>query len=39
VEWVISRGVLYDASELLRSVEGSIGPRDAAGEASWRPGG
>jgi imidazolonepropionase-like amidohydrolase len=38
VEWVISRGVLYEASELLRSVEGSIGPRDAAGEAAWRPG-
>lgn len=38
VVYVVSRGVLYDAAELLASVEGTIGPADAAGEASWRPG-
>ncbi|MFV1988104.1 MAG: amidohydrolase family protein [Gemmatimonadota bacterium] len=38
VVYVVSRGVLYDAAELLASAEGSIGPVDEAGEAAWRPG-
>ncbi len=38
VEYVVSRGVLYQAVELLASVEGTIGPDDEAGEEAWRPG-
>jgi imidazolonepropionase-like amidohydrolase len=38
VVYVVSRGVLHEASALLASAEGSIGPVDEAGEAAWRPG-
>jgi len=38
VVYVVSRGVLHEAADLLASVEGSIGPVDEAGEAAWRPG-
>lgn len=38
VEWVIRGGELYDAADLLRSVEGTIGPREQAEEVDWKPG-
>ncbi|MDH3733450.1 MAG: amidohydrolase family protein [Gemmatimonadota bacterium] len=38
VEYVVSRGVLHDASQLLASVEGAIGPTGEESEAAWRPG-
>jgi imidazolonepropionase-like amidohydrolase len=38
VRFVVSRGVLHDAAELLATVEGKIGPLDEAGETAWRPG-
>jgi len=37
VVYVVSRGVLYEAAELLASVEGTIGPANEADEAAWKP--
>jgi hypothetical protein len=39
VELVMRGGVPYDAADLLKSVEGTIGPRTEAEETDWRPGG
>ncbi len=38
VEYVVARGRLFRAEELLAAVEGSIGPVNESDEASWRPG-
>jgi len=37
VRWVMKAGRLYDPVELMRSVEGTIGPRGPDDEANWRP--
>ena len=37
VDLVIKAGKVYDARELLRSVEGTIGPRGPDEEVAWRP--
>lgn len=37
VEYVVSRGRLYEAAALFASVEGTIGPSSEADEAAWRP--
>jgi imidazolonepropionase-like amidohydrolase len=37
VEWVMRGGRPYDAAELLRSVEGTLGPQGSADEDVWRP--
>jgi len=37
VVYVVSRGVWYDAVDLLASVEGTIGPASEAEEPAWRP--
>ena len=36
VRLVIKAGEVYDAAELLRQVEGRIGPSGPEGEAAWR---
>ena len=38
VEFVVSRGRLFEAADLLASVEGTIGPADQASESEWKPG-
>ena len=35
--WVMKAGRLYDPIELMRSVEGTIGPQSPSDEADWRP--
>lgn len=37
VAWVVARGRLHGAADLLASVEGTIGPASEADEAGWRP--
>jgi imidazolonepropionase-like amidohydrolase len=37
VRWVMKAGRLYDPTELMRSVEGTIGPRGPDDESDWRP--
>ena len=39
VAYVVARGRLHRAAELLASVEGTIGPRAEAEEEAWRPDG
>jgi len=38
VAYVVARGRLFRADDLLAEAEGSIGPSDPAEEAAWRPG-
>lgn len=37
VQWVIKAGRVYDPTELLEAVEGTIGPRSASEELEWMP--
>jgi hypothetical protein len=37
VRWVMKSGQVYDASDLLKSAEGKIGPTGADDVANWKP--
>jgi imidazolonepropionase-like amidohydrolase len=37
VQWVVKAGRVYDPDELLASVKGTIGPRNAEEELAWMP--